>query len=184
MVKYKKKYYRRYYKTNLQKVMRNYFKMRFDFVDRLGVDQSAFKFISWNTNTKSLQSVLNACADWPKAAALFHSFKLTGLAIEIIPGVRASDFYARGSYVMGLLTSSDVTDFNNLVEAKSALVLNYNQAVRKYLSFYGGETSWISTSDLSQLDGKFFAETNALAESGGFVWTVKFSFYVTFKNSN
>ena len=46
MVKYKKKYYRRYYKTNLQKVMRNYFKMRFDFVDRLGVDQSAFKFIS------------------------------------------------------------------------------------------------------------------------------------------
>lgn len=170
MVKYTKKAtytYSRYKKININKIMRNYFKMRFDFVDRLGIDQSAFKFVSWNTNNKSIQSILNGCADWPKAAGLFHSFKLTGLAIEATPGVKASDYYGRGSPVLGLLTSSDVTDFNNLVEARTAMVLNYNEKTRKYYSFNGGETGWISTSDLSQLDGKVFAETNSLAEGGG-----------------
>lgn len=178
---------RRSYKRTRRRqarLMRNYFKMRFDIVDRLGLDQSAFKFIAWNANSKSLQSVLQGCADWNKAAALFHSFRLTGMAIEATPGILANDFYARGSYMFGLLTSSDTLDFNTLVEAKSALTLNVHQKVRKYISFNGGSTGWISTSDLSNLDGKFYAETNSLAESGGFVWTIKFSFYVTFKNSN
>ena len=178
------KYYKKYYKPNLQKIMKTYFKMRFDYVERLRLDQSAFKFVSWNTNNKSIQSILNGCADWPKAAALFHSFKLTGIAIEVMPGIIGAGFRGVGSYVVGLLTSSDVTDFNNLVEAKTSIVLKYIEGSRKYISFNGGETGWISTSDLSQLDGKMFAETNSLAESGDFYWSIKFSFYVTFKNPN
>lgn len=179
----KRKYRKRYYR-NKNRIMRNYFKMKLDIVERLGMDNSGFKFISWNSNAKDIGVVLNGCDDWPKAAGLFHSFKLTGVAITAIPGVYGSDFYARGSPMVGILTSNEQANFNTLAESNSSIVLSYNETRRRYYSFHGGETGWMSTDMLADLNGRIYAETLSLAETGNFVWTIKFTFYVTFKNAN
>jgi hypothetical protein len=158
--------------------------MKLDYVERLGMDNSGFKFLSWNSNAKEIGVVLNGCADWPKAAGLFHSCKLTGVSISATPGVYGSDFYARGSPMVGLLTSNEQADFNTLADSSMALVLSYNETKRKYFSFNGGETGWLSTDMIADLNGRFYAETLSLAEQGNFVWTIKITFYVTFKNAN
>jgi hypothetical protein len=164
--------------------MRNYFKARLDYIDRLGMDNSAFKFIAQNSNLKGLTTLIQACGDWPKYVQLFHSMKLTGMAIEATPQVLADNYECRGTPLLGLLTAGDQTDFNTLAESKGCITLNYTNTKRKYISFNGSNTGWISTDNLSALDGKIFAETNSLASGGNFIWNVKFSFYITFKNPN
>lgn len=187
MDKSKGKYYRKSYgwRRTKNRLMKNYFKMRFDYVDRVGIDTSALKFVAFNTNNRGIGSILVMCSDWHKAAGLFHSFKLTGMAIEATPIMGTDDWYGRGSVAVGMLTDSDTYDFNNLVESKTAMILSQTQITRRYYSFHGGETGWVSTDNPPNvLNGKVYTETDALAQKGGFLWSVKFSFYVTFKNSN
>lgn len=180
----KRRTYRRWRRTK-DRLMRNYFKMRFDYVDRLGIDSSALKFIVFNSNNRGIGSILVMCADWPKAAGLFHSFKLTGLAIEATPIMGTEDWYGRGSIMIGVLTDSDTYDFNTLAESKTGMTLSQTLTTRRYYSFNGGETGWTSTDNPSQmLNGKVYTETDSLAQSGSYLWSVKFSFYVTFKNAN
>lgn len=186
-----KRTYRRYYRRNFYnrvKIMRNYFKARLDTSMRAALDTAGFKFIENNASTRNLAQVLESCSDWNAYKQLFHTFKLTGLAMEAIPNLpiagQASPFAANGTYCVGLITQGDTTNYANLLEAKNTILLTPTQTQRKYLSFNGGETSWIATSQTSDLDGKFYTETNSLASSGGMVWSIKFSFYITFKNPN
>lgn len=186
-----KRYRRRRYsrKGNFNKIARTYFKFRLDYAFRAGLDQAQFRFLEFNANNRNLYQILQACADWDSCAAIFHSFKLTGLSMEAIPGVPiagndGSPYNANGTYAVGVLTSADVTNFQNLIEAKNTICLTPSQTLRKYLSFKSGETGWLSTSQLNQLDGKIYCETNSLPGAGGMVWTIKLGFYVTFKNSN
>lgn len=173
------------WKRTKNRLMKNYFKMRFDYVDRIGIDTSALKFITFNSNNRGIGSILVMCSDWPKAAGLFHSFKLTGMVIQATPIMGTDDWYGRGTVALGVMTDSDTYDFNNLVESNMSMVLSQTQITRRYYSFNGGETGWVSTDNPpNALNGKVYTETDSLAQKGGFLWSIKFSFYVTFKNSN
>lgn len=185
----KRRYYYRRKRYYRYKIMKNYFKARLDTAMRVALDNAGFKFIENNATTRNLAQVLESCSDWAAFKQLFHSFKLTGVLMEAIPnlpliGGDNKPFAANGTYCVGLITQGDTTNYANLLEAKNTILLTPTQTQRKYLSFNGGETSWIVTSQTSDLDGKFYCETNSLATSGGMVWTVKFSFYITFKNPN
>ena len=186
-----KRTYRRYYRKNFYnraKILRNYFKARLDTSMRAALDTAGFKFIENNATSRNLAQVLESCSDWNAYKQLFHTFKLTGLAMEAIPNLpiagASAPFAANGTYCVGLITSGDTQNYANLLEAKNTILLTPTQTQRKYLAFNGGETSWIATSQTSDLDGKFYTECNSLASSGGMVWSIKFSFYITFKNPN
>lgn len=168
--------------------MRNYFKARMDYVMRIIQDTTGVKFAEWNVNYKNINGLLEACSDWPAYTKLFHTFKLTGLAMEVSPSVPIPQdgiYNANGSVLLALLTSSDNSEsFQNVAESKNCIVLSQTQCQRRYLSFNGGQTAWIATSDLTDLDGKVVTVTNSNNQAGGMVWSVKISFYVTFKNPN
>lgn len=186
---YRKRYYYRRYYYSKAKLMRNYFKARLDTSMRAALDTAGFKFIENNATSRNLAQVLESCSDWVAYKQLFHTFKVTGIAMEAVPNLPIAGqdnrpFAANGTYCVGLITSGDTQNYANLLEAKNTIILTPTQSQRKYLSFNGGETSWIATSQTSDLDGKFYTETNSLATSGGMVWSIKFSFYITFKNPN
>lgn len=179
--KYRRKYYRKY---NLYKVMRNYFKAKLDYLLRIKYFNSGLNFIEWTTNAKPIADLLGSCKDWDYYKRLFHSFKLTGMALEISPGVPQGNFVSNGALVLGLITSGDPTDFNTVVDSTKSIVLTSTNTQRRYISFNGGQVGWASTNLIGSIDGKLFAETDSLPESGVMVWGVKLSFYVTFKNNS
>jgi hypothetical protein len=172
---------RRYWRRKKNFIMKNYFKMKFDMIERLGMDENDFKFMTWNSNYHDIVTILKGCTDWVAAAGLFHSFKLTGMVITATPGVYGDDFYCRGSPCIGLMTSTENANFQTLAESNNSIVLSYNETKRKYISFHGGETGWIGT-DTNDLNGRIYADTLATAQNGQFIWTIKFTFYCIFKN--
>lgn len=179
--KYRRKYYRKY---NLYKVMRCYHKAKLDYLIRIKYMQSGLMFIEWSTNAKPLADLIAACKDWDYYKRLFHSFKLTGMALEISPGIPQGNFVSNGAVVLGIITSGDPTDFSTVVDSTKSIVLSPTNTQRRYISFNGGQTGWSSTNLNAVIDGKLFCETDSLPESGVMVWGVKLSFYVTFKNNS
>lgn len=179
-----KKYWRRRRQIIRYKLISNYYKIKLDTVCRLELNNSSFKFLEYNINTKAIATFIQACSDWPKIIGLFHSMKLLGIAFSATPGLLTSGFTANGSYLIGILTSGDTYDFNNLAESKSSLVLSTYETKRKYIKFNGGISGYCSTDLPQTFDGKFYCETNSLAQNGTFIWTLQISFYCIFKNSN
>lgn len=184
MAKTKKRYYRR---KSKYRILRNYFKAKLDTIQRVALDSSAFKLLEANGTSRNLHALLQACGDWVSYTHIFHSFKLTGIALTAIPntplvGANNAPFSANGTYAVGIITSTDPTNFTNLIESNCALILTPSQTLRKYMSFNGGQTGWLATSKPEDLDGKLYCETNSLASQGGMVWTLKITLYVTFKN--
>ena len=80
---YKKK--TKYGRGSIAKVMRNYFKARFDYVMRITFDSQAVKFAEWNSANKSLAGILEVCGDWGSFTKIFHTFRVTGIAAEVVP---------------------------------------------------------------------------------------------------
>ena len=84
-----KKTYRRYYRRyfyNRNKIMRNYFKAKLDTVQKVLWTGDGVKFITGGTSTnKPIPTLLQLCPDWESWRLLFHSFKLTGLSVEVAP---------------------------------------------------------------------------------------------------
>lgn len=184
--RYKRYGYRK--RGSVAKIMRNYFKAKMDYVMRVAYDSSGVKFLEWNASQKNINGLLEACSDWAPYTKIFHTFKLTGIAMEVSPNHPIANegvFSANGSVILAILTGGDNPDsFQNVAEAKNSMVLTPTQMQRRYLSFNGGQTAWIATSDLTDLDGKVAVITNSTNVTGGLIWSVKVSFYVTFKNPN
>ena len=104
-----KRYYRKYYyrKYNRAKILRNYFKARLDTSMRAALDTAGFKFIENNATSRNLAQVLESCSDWNAFKQLFHTFKLTGVAMEAIPNLPLAGqdnrpFAANGTYCVGV----------------------------------------------------------------------------------
>lgn len=183
----KRRYYRKR-RTNVKKIMRNYFKARLDYVMRITFDSQAVKFPEWNAANKSLAGILEACSDWGSYSKIFHTFRVTGIAAEVVPNLAIkveNQFNVNGSVLFAFLTDADNAEsFQNVAESKFCFICSPTNTQRKYLSLNGGLTGWLSTNSLSELNGKFVTTTNSLAQAGGMVWNIKLSIYVTFKNPN
>lgn len=175
-----KKYSRVRY--SFKKIAANYTYCRIDVVDRLGAQGDGYKFITANSNSKSLEYWITHSADWLRYAEGYHSFKLKGVAIDVVPGRPSDDFATRGTYLLGLLPNRESIGFERLSESKACLVLGYTEHCRRYYSFNGGDTGWLSTGNLTALDSNIVAETQSLPSAGQMVWSVKLSFYILLKN--
>lgn len=180
---------RRYYARRTKKIMRNYFKARLDCIQTIQHTTDGTNFRENNQATRTLPALLELCNDWGMYRQLFHSFRLTGFAIQVTPlstsPTQAGQPYTSlASIVLALQTNRDNADFNSVSEANTSIVLTPYAPQRRYKSFNGGEFGWTSTDDLTLMDGVMRLGTNGNASTGACVWSVRFSFYITFKNPN
>lgn len=182
----KRKTYKSSYtkKSNFNKIARNYFKAKFSISRRIGYDTAGIKFIEDNDFKKTISSLLTECPDFKKFQQIFHTMKLTGILIQTAPNTPTDGTVALGTMVLGLQTVNDTEVFADVVESNDALILTPTQAQRKYIPLNGGMTAWVSAANPIDFAGRFVVKTDANAQDGGYMISVRFTFYVTFKNAN
>lgn len=174
--------YRR--RRNFNKIANNYFKAKLSISKRIGYDTAGVKFLEDNVDNKSVSSLLSECPDMKKFQQLFQSMKLTGILMETAPNPISEDTVAPGSITLGLQTRNDTDVFADVVEGNYGMLLSPMQCQRKYISMTNGLTGWIATDGTITWSPRFSVKTNANAQAGGYMIAVRFTFYVTFKNSN
>lgn len=169
--------------------MRNYFKARLDTIQKVvwNADGAHFATGTQSTN-RQINDLLQLCNDWDSWRTVFHTFKITGLAVEIdpsFPSISAGQTPAYGGMaVLSLLTTRDTSNWNNASESNFSFNMTCLSKQRKYKSFNGGINAWTGTDDLQDIDGKFTVQSDGNPTNAALVYMVKFSFYVTFKNPN
>lgn len=167
--------------------MRNYFKAKMDTVQKLNWTANGAFFVTGSEgNSRNLNDLLGLCNDWQYWRQLFHTYKLTGIAVKIIPNAPTATNGTQftGAACMALLTTRETSNWNNAIESNFSFMLSPVQIQRKYKSFNGGLASWHGTDDLADLDGKFVIETDGNPTNGATTYMVRFTFYVTLKNTN
>lgn len=185
MVKYRK--YRRYYRKVKARILRNYFKGKLDTVQKVTwTGNGAFFVTGGQGTTRTLSDLLQLCGDWQYYRQIFHTYKVTGLAMELTPNpaTRGDGTQFTGAACIGLLTTRDIANWTNVTESNMSVLLTASQIQRKYKSFYGGLAAWHGTDDTADLDGKFVIETDGNPSDGGTTYMFKVTFYITFKNAN
>lgn len=169
--------------------MKNYFKAKLDCVQTIQHSVDGTSFRENNQSNRTLAALLELCNDWGMYRQLFHSFKLTGFAFQVVPlstspTPQGQPYTSAATVILALQTNRDNNDFNSISESNGSVILSPVSPMRKYKSFNGGEFGWTSTDDLTQMDGIMRLGTNGNASTGACVWSVRFSFYITFKNPN
>lgn len=169
--------------------MRNYFKAKLDTVQKISWSNQGIFFTSGNQGTtRTLHDLVTLCPDWAAWQQLFHTFKLTGMAVTVTPNHPTINYSQNsefsGAGMLGFLTTRDNVNWNNVSESNFSFCLTPSQVQRKYKSFNGSLAAWCSTDDNINLDGKFAVETDGNPVNGGVYYMVKFTFYITFKNPN
>lgn len=164
--------------------MRNYLKAKLDCIQTIQQSTEFTNFRENNQTSRSISALLELCNDWGMYRQLFHSFRLTGLAIQVTPLSTSAGYTSASSIVLALQTNRDNNDFNSISESNTSIILTPYAPIRKYKSFNGGEFGWTSTDDLTLMDGIMRIGTNGNASAGAAAWSVRFSFYITLKNPN
>jgi hypothetical protein len=172
----------------MNKVMRNYFKAKLSCTDRIMMDDTIMKLASSNSQNKFVRSYITSCQEWPAYQGIFGSMKLTGILIETFPNaVTTTDsenpMVMPGTYMICYKPVDAGTSLTAISDTTNAIVLSTNQNQRKYVNLHGGPTGWFDINLIEQnLSGQIATQYNNLIQNGGMVWTVRFTFYITFKN--
>lgn len=188
MVKAKKVTYTRYRRNNIYKVMKNYFKTKLTCSDRIQLDPEFMKLVSVGAQNKQIRSYLTSCNEFGSFREIFHSIKLNGLLIETVPSIVSTidvqdTPVMAGTYVLAFIPTLASGTLTSLVDANESIILNPNQAQRKYISFHGSLNGWLDIASIeNNLSGLICTQYNVLPQNCGITWNVKFTFYVTFKN--
>lgn len=169
--------------------MKNYFKAKLSCIDRIILDNDFMKLNSSNSQNRLLSAYITSCSEWDSFKNIFHSMKLTGLLMETTPGtVSALDLESAvvfpGSYQVGFLPVNSSGGATGIADASESIVLSTNQTQRKYISFNGGLNGWLDMGSLSNNLAAIIstAMQGAYPVNGGIVWTLKLTFYITFKS--
>jgi hypothetical protein len=168
--------------------MHNYFKAKLSCTDRILLDSDGMKLASSNSQNKFVRSYITSCQEWQLYQGIFGSMKLTGIAIETIPNVvtktEAEDpMVMAGTYIIAYKPVDAGTSLTALSDTENSIILSVNQNQRKYVNLHGGPTGWFDINLIEQnLSGQIATQYNNLIQNGGVVWTVRFTFYITFKN--
>ncbi|AXH79378.1 MAG: hypothetical protein [Circular genetic element sp.] len=178
-----KRYYRRRYR---KKLMSRYFKTKLSCIDRVILDDNDIKLASTNGVNRNIRAYLTSCNEWGYLTKIFYSFKLTGILIETVPGVIATAVDSvpvfGGTYQLALLPMGSDSNSPALADANASLVLSPTQSQRKYISFTGSLNGWL---DIASIENNLVAlltvAATALPQNTGLVWSIKLTFYVTFK---
>lgn len=181
------KRYTRRYRRRAKRIMRNYFKAKLDTVQKVQWTEAGANFVTGSTgNTRTVQDLLQLCNDWQYWRQLFHTYKLTGIAVRITPNAPTSTNGTQfaGAACLSMLTTRESANWTNAIESNFSFMLSPVQIQRKYKGFNGGLAAWHGTDDTADLDGKFVIETDGNPTNGATTYMVQFTFYVTFKNTN
>jgi hypothetical protein len=172
----------------MTKVMRNYFKAKLSCTDRIMMDDTIMKLASVNAQNKLVKSYITSCQEWQLYQGIFGSMKLTGILIETFPNaVTATStqdpMVMPGTYIIAYKPADTGTSLAALSDTSNAIILSVNQNQRKYVNLHGGPTGWFDINVIDDnLSGMIATQYNNLIQNGGMVWTVRFTFYITFKN--
>lgn len=191
---YKKNFYKG--KSKLGYYLRNYAKARHDVAFNILMNRSGLQFKETEARTATIDSLLNRCKDYAKYRDLFASMKVTGIALNVIPGgffneINASSpaqitgyFQWVGNVALSYLTSSEEANYSDVIESDNCLILSQQNTASKYISFgkLGGSNGWFDTTNQeSSIPGKLAIAASELPAYGAATWTVKISIYVTYK---
>lgn len=82
------------------------------------------------------------------------------------------------SRYLAYLTNQDQSDFNILVESDKSVILSTQNKTSKYMPV---NNICYSTQTEIRFTGKFYIQIDNKPAYGGISWSVKFSFYITFR---
>ena len=173
-------------KKTFNYVSRNYNRARFDKVYSLLMTSQGMKFDN-GEDSVGLFKVLEQSPDFQMYRQLYQSFKVTGVAICVVFGLRGSEAIAGPvAPAISFLTPSDGTNFGNVVEADRSIILGFDAFThRAYWNLHAGLTGWMSLDNIAtDLKQKIAASINANPSSGTAFWSVKVSVWCIFKNKN
>lgn len=181
---YRKKsyYYKRASKAAFNKIASNYTKCKLDVSRRILLSSQYIRWDDPNNSLVALSELIAASPDYNMYRQLYLSFKITGVAVQVVPMLHTNNFVGTPSVVMGLLTDNDGNGFGNIVESDKSIILDFQNKFRRYWSFLGGSTGWLDIEKSELFPGKFGVAANDLPSAGEAYWTVKFTFYMLMKN--
>ena len=183
MVKYRRRYYPKKRKYSFKKAISNYTYTKLSTLDEITMDTTVIKLVKPNDVKDNLYAYLDRCADWKTYTQLYTSFKVVGLAITVTPNTPIGTFKWAGTGAIAYTAFADQTDVSSCIESNKSILLSVVAPTRRYFPLNGGNTSWISTSSPAQVPGNILVACNRYPGDGGLVWSVRFDFYVMFKNT-
>lgn len=187
MVKGQKKNYwsyRRYRKSQFNKVASNYTKVRFDKSYRILLSHLAINFAETNQPIISLTNMIQGSPDFQMYRQLYQSMKITGFALYVTPMLRSNNYAGMSTVALALQTDNDGNNVGNVVESDKSIILNFQTPSRAYWSMHSGSTGWIALDDLQRIPGKISVAVDDLPTGGEAYWVVKVSFWVLLKNKD
>ena len=177
---------RRYYRRrgwSFKRAISNYTYTKLSTIDEISMDNTGMKLIKANGVKQNLYGYLDACADWKTYTQLYTSYKLVGLAISVTPNTPIGTFKWGGTGAIAYTSFADQTDVSTCIESNKSVMLSVVAPVRRYFPLNNGATSWVSTSSPAMVPGSILVACNRYPTDGGLVWSVRFDFYVMFKNT-
>lgn len=196
MAKYKKwRRYRRYYRK--KKISENYFRAK---VEASGViyfsenpvegQQTGIALMNigdGGVQRLTFRQILESTTYNVMLSGMFSFWRLTGMAIEVVPASSNSGGNKIISdegpiYIAPRAGTNDAMNYSELKSINSAILMNPLQSTRKYTKFYGYYGDWISTDSYPQ------GAISIAALSGGLrankpEWTFKVTCYLLYKKS-
>lgn len=177
---------RRYYRRrgwSFKRAISNYTYTKLSTLDEITMDTTAIKLVKPNDVKDNLYSYLSRCADWKTYTQLYASFKVVGLAISVTPNTPIGTFKWAGTGAIAYTSFADQTDVSTCIESNKSVMLSVVAPARRYFPLNNGVTSWESTTSPAQVPGVILVACNRYPSDGGLVWSVRFDFYVMFKNT-
>ena len=178
----RRRYYRRR-RWSFKRAISNYTYTKLSTLDEISMDNTAMKLIKPNDVKDNLYGYLIRCADWKTYTQLYTSFKLVGLAISVTPNTPIGTFKWGGTGAIAYTSFADQTDVSSCIESNKSVMLSVVAPTRRYFPLNNGVTSWVSTASPGQVPGSILTACNRYPTEGGIVWSVRFDFYVMFKNT-
>ena len=115
--------------------------------------------------------------------------KITGILLETFPNYVGTvdiqnSVVMQGTYVIAYRPALAPSNFNALTDSNGSIVLSTTIPQRKYISMHGSVTGWMDTNNLDTEYSSMFTIKNSgvTIQNANMVWTVRITFYVTFKN--
>lgn len=198
---YKKPFYKKNYSLKATKrqfnyIASHYYKAKLSTTIRIKLDTSACNFLPNNQATYRIADLISSCPDWGLLKKMFQSYKLTGIALTIVPipvqdqslnvTTNTGTFPIAANAIVsapaiGILTTYDENSYAEIIESDKSLILNFRNTIRKYWPFK--VTDWQSSINTNQELGPVLAVNVQGVNTGGTaMWQIKCDFYITYRN--
>lgn len=177
----KRKFYRKR-RMSFLKAISNYSYTKFSYCDQIAYDGNGIKLVTPNFHHYFLYQYLDKCTDWPTYKTLYASYKVVAIKIKVVPLTPQAGFSTIHSAAIAYAANSDQVDLNSTIESNKSIMLSPYTAVGAYWRLNGGLTSWENSGSPSQTPGRIQVAASGNPSAGGIVWSVRFDFYVMFKN--